>query len=132
MYGGDDRRSRRDLWDDRTDEIDHRGRYGGREQNWGDHPHGDYAEHEWGDRGGNRRSDWGDTRDNWDVDQHKQAAVGSVDEEWRHYNRSMDAWNNEDRRRWPQEWRERSRPRSSASHHVDIQSGTYILCLLIM
>ncbi|XP_057672838.1 fl(2)d-associated complex component-like [Diorhabda carinulata] len=128
MYGNslEDRRSRRDMWDDMADvEMDHRLRYGGqrddlksnRAGDWIDHQHSDYPEHDW-DRN-NRRAlnpDW-DTRDNWDS--HKQVAAGGcLEEEWRHYNRSMEAWNNEDRRRWQQQdWRERSRPRSAASHH---------------
>lgn len=54
---------------------------------------------------------------------HKQ-----LDEEWRHYNRSMDNWPNEDRRRWGGgDWRERerSRPRSVTSHHMDTMNGKF-------
>lgn len=79
----------------------------------------EYNDHDW-DR--NRRQIEWDSRENWDNMDHKQ-----IDEEWRHYNRSMDNWPNEDRRRWGGgDWRERerSRPRSVASHtHLDAMNG---------
>ncbi|KAK9882545.1 hypothetical protein WA026_021892 [Henosepilachna vigintioctopunctata] len=120
----DDRRSRRDLWDLRDERdlerdrgLDHH-RYGRDDRHspalkaargeWD----ADYAELEW-----NRRQEW-DARDGWDLEM-KHA----TEEEWRLYNasRSMDAWPAEDRRRWPAaaDWRDgrdRSRPRSVASH----------------
>lgn len=121
----DDHRARRDVWDerelDREREIDHR-RYQDdtrpapslKGRDW----EGDYTEHEW-DR--NRRAlDW-ETRDNWDNLDHDHP---QLEEEWRHYNRSMDSWPADDRRRWPAEWRERSRPRSSTSH----REGTVSVC----
>lgn len=115
----DDIRVRRDMWDvrdehelEREREIDHRYREDSRPppplkpREW----EADYTEHEW-DR--NRRGlDW-ETRDNWDNLDHEHP---QLEEEWRHYNRSMDSWPADDRRRWPAEWRERSRPRSSTSH----------------
>lgn len=108
---------RREMWDerdiDRDRDLEHR-RYRedsrpptlkGRE--WD----GEFAEHEW-ER--NRRPlDWEAGRENWDSLDHEHS---QIDEEWRHYNRSMDSWSAEDRRRWPSDWRERSRPRSSTSH----------------
>ncbi|XP_072382245.1 uncharacterized protein [Diabrotica undecimpunctata] len=133
IYGGsvDDRRSRRDMWDERgvddRENVDHRSRYAPRDDHnlknnrggdWGDLQHGDYSNHDW-DR--NRRPlnpEW-DGRENWDIDQNKQAGVGQGEDEWRHYNRPVDSWNSDDRRRWPQEWRERSRPRSATSHQVE-------------
>lgn len=108
---------RRELWDERDIErdrdLEHR-RY--REdsrppalkgRDWDS----EYGEHEW-DR--NRRPlDWEGGRENWDSVDHEHS---QLDEEWRHYNRSMDSWAGDDRRRWPSDWRERSRPRSSTSH----------------
>lgn len=115
----DDRRARRDPWDEmemdrEREQMDHR-RYR-EEPRPSQHLKGrewpeEYAEHEWNDR--NRRPvDW-ETRDSWDAREHEQM---QLEEEWRHYNRSMDSWSTEDRRRWPADWRERSRPRSSTSH----------------
>lgn len=126
----DEHRARRDLWDERERELlerdrelEHR-RY--REDSrppqvlkpreW----EADYAEHEW-DRA-RRPLEW-EARDNWEGLEHEQA---QLEEEWRHYNRSLDSWAaaGEDRRRWPADWRDRerererdrSRPRSSTSH----------------
>lgn len=121
---GDDRRSRREMWDMRNErelererEIDHR-RYGREDsrppppqamkpRDWGD---ADYQENEWDRR---RGVDW--ERETWDTREHEHP---QIEEEWRHYNRSMDSWP-EDRRRWPSttDWRERSRPRSQTSHN---------------
>lgn len=56
---------------------------------------------------------------------------GPPDDEWRaHYGaggRSLDQWSSEERRRWPQDWRdrERSRPRSSTSHNRDGNNQIY-------
>lgn len=112
--------------------MEHRGRYGrddpsikGRGE-WEQ----EYSEHDW-DR--NRRQMEWDNRENWDNMDHKQ-----IDEEWRHYNRSLDNWQNEDRRRWGGgggggDWRERerSRPRSATSHHMDSMNGdVYIVVMM--
>ncbi|KAJ8973700.1 hypothetical protein NQ317_000752 [Molorchus minor] len=115
-YTGD--RRRRDIWDMRDDraelerdrDLDHRSRYGredsrpptgikGRE--W----ETEYSELEW-----NRRLDW-ESHENWDSIEHKHMS----EEDWRLYNRSMDSWPSEERRRWGGEWRERSRPRNDSS-----------------
>lgn len=103
--------------------MDHRGRYARDDQTMkgrGDWDQ-EYNDHDW-DRT-RRQMDW-DNRDNWENMDHKQ-----MDEEWRHYNRSMENWSNEDRRRWPGcgDWRERerSRPRSSTSHNIDAVNGIY-------
>lgn len=90
----------------------------------------EFSEHDW-DR--NRRQMEWDNRENWDNLDHKQ-----IDDEWRHYNRSLDNWPTEDRRRWGgsgggggggsvADWRERdrSRPRSATSHHMDAMNGNY-------
>ncbi|KAF5307869.1 hypothetical protein FQR65_LT18305 [Abscondita terminalis] len=119
----DDRRTHREMWDvreerdvERDREIDQR-RYGREEQR----PHPikgrdwegvDYAEHEW-DRG-RRPMDW-EGRGGWDNREHEQS---QIEDEWRHYNRSMDSWTADDRRRWA-DWRERSRPRSTTSHQEE-------------
>ncbi|RZC41678.1 nipped-B-like protein B, partial [Asbolus verrucosus] len=110
---GDERRSRRDLWDARDErdlDLEHR-RY--REdsrppaslkgRDWD----ADYPEHDW-DRA-RRPIDW-EGRENWDSSDHKHL----TEEDWRLYN-----WSNEERRRWAADWRERSRPRSSTSHNRD-------------
>lgn len=102
------------------DQLDHRGRYGREDPSLkgrGDWDQ-EYNDHDW-DR--NRRQMEWDSRENWDSMDHKQ-----IDEEWRHYNRSMDNWPNDDRRRWgAADWRERerSRPRSVTSHHMDTMNG---------
>lgn len=103
------------------DQLDHRGRYGREDpalkgrSDWDP----DYNDHDW-DR--NRRQMEWENRENWDNIDHKQ-----IDDEWRHYNRSLDNWPNEDRRRWGgnNDWRERdrSRPRSSTSHHIEAMNG---------
>lgn len=107
----DDRRSRRDLWearDERDVDLEHR-RYAREDSR----PPGslkgrdwetDYPDHDW-DRA-RRPMDW-EGRENWDGSDHKHL----TEEDWRLYN-----WAGEDRRRWPADWRERSRPRSSTSH----------------
>lgn len=57
------------------------------------------APHEW-----ERREEW-------------EQPVEALEEEWRHYNRSLESWQGEDRRRWP-EFQERTRPgpKSTSSH----------------
>lgn len=112
-----DEHRRRELWDerdiDRDRDLEHRRyREGSRPPTLkGREWDGEYGEHEW-ER--NRRPlDWEAGRENWDSLDHDHS---QIEEEWRHYNRSMDSWPADDRRRWPSDWRERSRPRSSTSH----------------
>lgn len=126
----EERRSRRDLWGEGSErDLEHR-RYredsrppqasqaikGGRE--WGGE---EYVEHEWDSRGrrGGAPMDWEGSRENWDSRGEQEHS--HIEEDWRHYNRSMDSWSTDDRRRWAESggsWRERehSRPRSSTSH----------------
>lgn len=77
----------------------------------------EYSEHEW-DRS-RRPIDWeGGRSDNWEANPDLQKHMS--EEEWRHYNRGvMDGWSADERRRWQNEWRDRSRPRSSTSHNRD-------------
>lgn len=122
----DEHRRRGELWDERELERDRdlehrryredsrppalkaRGEWDGGVEYGGE-------QHEWDRERGRRPLEWdGGARENWDSVEHEHA---QIDEEWRHYNRSMDSWPaGDDRRRWPADWRERSRPRSSTSH----------------
>lgn len=116
----DDRRQRREnMWERDMDRemVDHR-RYG-REDNRPPPPppkggnrdwEGDYQESDWMERNNRRGVDWDQYREH---EQH-----GQMDEEWRHYNRPpIDNWN--ENRRWQNDWREISRPRSQTSHNRD-------------
>lgn len=125
----DDRRSRRDLWEDR--DLDRSfGRDGSRpppkNREWVDT---EYPEHDW-DRNTNRRQqmDW-ENRDNWDNMEHKH---NINEDDWRHYNRPIENnWPSEERnRRWPADWRERSRPKSVTSTHN--RDGLLYRCILIL